>query len=377
MEKRYLVTPGPTPVPPEVWRAMSGPMLHHRAPEFQAVLGRVLERLPAVFRTANDIVLFSSSGTGAMEAAVANLCSPGDRVLVASAGYFGERWAAIASAYGLESEWLRYGWGEALQAEEIAERLELLGDVRAVYVTHSETSTGVVNDVQAIGERVAGSGALLVVDAVSSLGAVPLEPDAWEIDVVVAGSQKALMTPPGLALSAISARAWELSETALSPRYALDWRRAKAIGQTPAVTLVQGLDAAVDLVLARGLEAGHEHHLRLGRAARAGAKAMGLELFSPDDDRSAVVTAVRVPEAIDGVALVREMRDRSGVTVVGGQGGLKGKIVRIGHIGYIDVLDVVAALAALELALVGAGAEVERGVATTAALDAFNEAVHA
>jgi aspartate aminotransferase-like enzyme len=377
MQKRYLVTPGPTPVPPEVWRAMSGPMVHHRGPDFQEVLGRVLARLPAVFQTENDILFFASSGTGAMEAAVANLCSPGDRVLVASAGYFGERWAAIASAYRLEVEHLRYRWGELLQPDEVGERLDAAGDTRAVYVTHSETSTGVVNDVQAIAEQVAGRDGLLVVDAVSSLGAVPLETDAWGIDVVVSGSQKALMTPPGLALCSVSARAWELSTAALSPRYALDWGRAKSLAQTPAVTLVQGLDAAVDLLLARGLRAHHEHHLRLGRAARAGAKAMGLELFSPDDDRSAVVTAIRVPEGIDGVAVVRAMRDRSGVTAAGGQGELKGRIVRIGHIGYVDVWDVVAALAALELALVAAGAEVERGIATAAALDAFNEAVHA
>jgi serine---pyruvate transaminase len=377
MEKRYLVTPGPTPVPPEVWRAMSGPMVHHRGPEFQEVLGRVLGRLPAVFQTENDILLFASSGTGAMEAAVANLCSPGDRVLVASAGYFGERWAAIASAYGLDVEHLRYPWGELLQSDEVGERLDAAGGARAVYVTHSETSTGVVNDLQAIAEQVAGRDTVLVVDAVSSLGAVPLESDAWGIDVVVSGSQKALMTPPGLALSSVSARAWELSATARSPRYAFEWGRAKSLAQTPAVTLVQGLDAAIDLILARGLRAHHEHHLRLGRAARAGAKAMGLELLSPDDDRSAVVTAIRVPDGVEGVAVVRAMRDRSGVTAAGGQGELKGRIVRIGHIGYVDVWDVVAALAALELAVVAGGAEVERGVATAAALDAFNEAVHA
>ncbi len=367
MDRRYLVTPGPTQIPPEVWRAMSGPMLHHRGPDFQTVLDRVLARLPEVFRTGNDVLLFASSGTGAMEAAVANLCSPGDRVVVASAGYFGERWAAIAAAYGLDLVHLRGAWGDALSAGEIADRAE---GARAVYVTHSETSTGVVHDVETIAGAVAGSGAMLVVDAVSSLGAVPLESDAWGVDVVVAGSQKALMVPPGLALSSISPRAWEAYEAARLPRYSLDWKRAKSLGQTPAVTLVQGLDAALELILPPGLEAQFEQHLRLGRAARAGAKAMGLELFSPDEDRSAVVTAIRVPDGVDGAEVVRAMRERSGVTVVGGQGELRGRIVRIGHIGYVDVLDIVAALQALELALAEAGAEVERGAAARAALEA-------
>jgi aspartate aminotransferase-like enzyme len=375
VDKRYLVTPGPTPIPPEVWRAMSGPMIHHRGPDFQAVLARVAERVPRVFRTRNDVLLFASSGTGAMESAVANLCMPGDRVLVASAGYFGERWAGIAAAYGLDLVHLRYAWGEALQPDEIGDRLEAAGGARAVYVTHSETSTGFVHDVEAIAGRVTGSGALLVVDAVSSLGAVPLETDAWGIDVAVSGSQKALMVPPGLALATVSAAAWEAYEAAALPRFSLDWKRTKSLGQTPAVTLVQGLDAALDLILVQGLEAGFERHLRLGRAARAGAKAMGLELFSPDEDRAAVVTAIRVPEGADGVAVVRAMRDQSGVTVVGGQGELRGKIVRIGHIGYVDVLDVVAALEALEHALTLAGAEIERGVAAGAALEAHDAPV--
>lgn len=376
-EKRYLVTPGPTPIPPEVFAAMSAPMVHHRGPDFQLVAARVRERLASVLRTESEVLLFASSGTGAMESAVVNLCSPGDRVLVASAGYFGERWASIASSYSLDVVHLRYAWGETLSADEIGEKLEEIGGARALYVTHSETSTGVVNDVRAIAERVAGSGALLVVDAVSSLGAVPLDTDAWGIDVVVSGSQKALMTPPGLALSAASPGARASAEVAGLPRYSLDWGRAATFGSTPAVSLVLGLDAALDLLLAEGLEAAFERHARLGRAARAGAKAMGLELFSPDEDRSAVVTAIRTPPGVDGKAVVRAMRDRSGVTVVGGQGELAGKIVRIGHIGYIDVFDVTTALAALELALADAGADVERGVGVSAALEAYHERIPA
>lgn len=371
--KRYLVTPGPTPIPPEVVAAMSAPMIHHRGPDFRALADRVLAKLAEVMRTKSEVLLFAASGTGAMEAAVVNVCSPGDRVLVVSAGYFGERWASIAASYGLEVEHLRYAWGDTPVPEDIGARLEEIGGARAVYATHSETSTGVVSDIRTIGERIAGSGSLLVVDAVSSLGAVPLETDDWGVDVVVSGSQKALMTPPGLALSSLSSEALAVAKTAALPRFSLDWERVRAFGATPAVSLVRGLDAALDLILGQGIEAAFDRHRRLGRACRAGAKAMGLELFSPDEDRSAVVTAIQVPSGIDGAAVVRSMRDRSGVTIVGGQGELTGKIVRIGHIGHIDVFDVTTALAALERALHEAGAAIESGVAVGAALAAYDD----
>ena len=356
---------------------MAQPMLHHRGPDFHAIADRVRARLRDVFRSSGDILLFASSGTGAMEAAVSNLCSPGDRVLVASAGHFGERWAAIARSYGLDVVHLRYAWGETPVPDEIAARLVEAAGARAVYVTHSETSTGVVADIRAVAERLTGSGALLVVDAVSSLGAVPLEADAWGLDVVVSGSQKALMTPPGLALSSVSPAARSASGAAALPRFSLDWARVGSFGSTPAVSLVMGLDAALELLLAEGLDAVADRHRRLGRACRAGAKAMGLELFSPDEDRSAVVTAIRMPGGIDGREIVRAMRERSGVTVGGGQGELAGQIVRIGHIGYIGVADVTAALAALELALAEAGAGVECGVAVDAALEAYRERIRA
>jgi aspartate aminotransferase-like enzyme len=382
-EKRYLVTPGPTPVPPEVLAAVSAPMIHHRGPDFRAILARVLERLALVFRTENDVVLFTSAGTGAMESAVANLCSPGDRVLFVTHGYFGERWAAIAQAYGCDVIELRCEWGESPNPDDVAEKLEVAGGVRAVYLTHSETSTGVVADVRSIAERVNGTGALVVVDAISSLAAVPLETDAWGLDVVVTSSHKALMTPAGLAAVSVSPAALEAAERASSPRFYFDWartRKAQAASPpqnpfSPAISLVLGLDVALELLLAEGLEGAHERHVRLGRACRAGAKAMGLELFSPDEDRAAVVTAMRTPPDVDSSAIVLSMRERSNVTIVGGQGELKGKIVRIGHIGYIDVHDVTTALSALELALVEAGADVERGVAVSAALDAYSEPV--
>jgi serine---pyruvate transaminase len=380
-QKRYLVTPGPTPVPPEVLQAMSAPIVHHRARDFRVVLARLLERLPEVFRTENDVLMFAASGSGAMESAVANLCSPGDRVLVVSAGHFGERWAEIAARYGCDVVHLAYEWGATPRADDVEARIAEVGGVRAVYLTQCETSTGVVADVRAIAERAEAAEALVVVDAISSLGAIRLETDEWGVDVVVAGSQKALMTPPGLALASVSTAAVDASVTATSPRFYFDWERArKYLGKrppeaqfTPAISLVVGLDAALSLLLDEGLEAAFDRHIRLGRACRAGVKAMGLELFSPDEDRSAVVTAIRMPEGIDGQEIVRFLRDREGVTIAGGQGHLRGIVVRIGHIGYVDVFDVTTALAGLEVALAEAGADVERGATVTAALEAYGE----
>jgi aspartate aminotransferase-like enzyme len=374
-EKRYLVTPGPTPVPPEVLAATARPMIHHRSPDFRGSLARVLERLRFVFRTENEMLLFTAAGTAGLESAVSNLCSPGDPVLVVSHGYFGERWAAIAAAYGCDVDHLRCEWGEAPSADEVAARLGER-ETKVVYLTHSETSTGVVSDLQAIAERIAGSGALVAVDAISSLAAVPLETDAWGLDVVVTSSHKALMSPPGLAFVAVSPGAFEAARAATAPRFYVDWELTRAAQErgenpfSPAISLVVGLDVALGMILEEGLEGAHERHVRLGRACRAGVRAMGLELFSPDEDRAAVVTAIRMPGEIDGNTIVLSMRERSGVTVIGGQGQLRGKIVRIGHIGYIDVNDVATALSALEQALVEAGADVERGAAVPAALDA-------
>jgi serine---pyruvate transaminase len=374
-EKRYLMTPGPTPVPPEVLAAMAQPIIHHRGPDFRAIYKRTLERLQEVFRTESEVLLFAASGTGAMESTVANLCSAGDRVLVVSAGYFGQRWAGIAEAYGCDVDHVRYEWGEAPAAEDLASRLQELGGVKVVFLTQSETSTGVVADIASLAAAAKAAGALVAVDAISSLGAVPLETDTWGIDAVASGSQKALMTPPGLAMVSVSEQAW--SSLGPSPRFYFDWektRKAQAkldAAFTPAVSLVVGLDVALGLLLEQGLEAAFEHHVRLGRACREGVKAMGLELFSPDDDSSAVVTAVRAPEGIDTDELVLALRDRYGITLAPGQGDLKGKIFRIGHIGYYDVFDITTALAGLELGLADAGAEIERGLAVTRALEAY------
>jgi aspartate aminotransferase-like enzyme len=380
--KRYLLTPGPTPVPPEVLAAMSAPVIHHRGPDFKALLARTFARLKEVVRTEDDVILFTSSGTGAFESAAVNLLSPGDRVLAVSAGEFGERWAALARAYGCDVQPLAYEWGETPRPEDLERRLDETG-AEVVFLVHSETSTGVVADVQALAAVAREAGALVVVDAVSSLGAVPLEGDAWGIDVVVSGSQKALMTPPGLALASVSPAAWERCERATLPRFYFDWRRYRkgldslSPPYTPAVSLVAGLDVALGLVLEEGLEQAFARHAALGRACREGAKAMGLELFSPDEERSAVVTAILTPEDADARELVLTLRERFGITVAGGHGDLASRLVRIGHIGYFDVFDIVTALAAVELVLCDMGATLERGVAVTRALDAYAAAVRA
>jgi aspartate aminotransferase-like enzyme len=375
-EKRYLMTPGPTPAPPEVLAAIAQPVVHHRGPDFKQLYAECLSRLRQVFRTESEVLLFGGSGTGTMESAVANLCSPGERVLVVSAGYFGERWAAIANAYGAEVDHLRYQWGEVPSPYDASARLREK-DATAVFFTHSETSTGVVSDPQAFAAVAREAGAISVVDAISSLGAVPLETDAWGLDVVASGAQKALMTPPGIALAAASQNAWAKAATAISPRFYFDWERTRK-GQatldapvTPPVSLIAGLNVALGILLDEGLEAAFERHVRLGRACREGLKAMGLELFSPDEDSSAIVTAARTPDGIDSDELVLLLRDRHGVTLAPGQGEVKGKVFRIGHIGYYDVFDITTALAAVELGLVELGAEVERGTAVNRALEAF------
>jgi aspartate aminotransferase-like enzyme len=376
MEKRYLFTPGPTPVPPEVLAAGAEPMVHHRGSDFRVVYERCLARLQEVFRTESQVLLFSASGTGAMDSAVTNLTGAGDRVAVVVAGAFGERWAKICEHYRLDVQRIDYQWGEVPVPEQVGAAVGESG-AGILFCTQSETSTGVVADIQAL--KAAVGEAVLVVDAVSSLGAVPLETDAWSIDVVLSGSQKAMMCPPGLAMASVSDRLWERLPASRS--FYFDWRATRKAQEvfdaafTPAVSLIRGLDVALGMILDDGLEAGFERHVRLGRAARAGIKAMGLELFSPDDDSAAVVTAVRTPDGIDGTELLRHLRDRHGVTLAPGQGALKGKLFRIGHIGWFDIFDIAAALAAVELSLIELGAEIERGAAVTRAFEAYEQRV--
>ncbi len=385
--KQYMLTAGPTPLPPRVSQVMAEPVLYHRAPAFVDIYARCLERLDGVFQTQNPVLCFAASGTGAMESAVANLVAPGEPAVVASCGKFGQRWAELCDAYGAATTHVEFEWGERVDPERLDAAISGL-DSRpgTVYVTQSETSTGVVNDIRALNEVALAHGAVLCVDAISGLGAVDLPQDEWGVDVVVSGSQKSLMCPPGLAFASVSERAMALAADGAGvhppSRYYFDWARI-ADGQaqqppnsafTPAVTLFRGLDVALELIFAEGLGTVFERHAILARAARAGIEAIGLERFGADDPDANVITAATLPAEIDGAKVPKLMRDRYGVTVAGGQGHLKGRIVRIAHCGYYGGFDIVVALTALEMALRDLGAEVERGAGAAAAQGVFADA---
>jgi aspartate aminotransferase-like enzyme len=380
--KRYLLTPGPTPVPPEVLAAMAEPVIHHRSPDFKRVFAETRARLREVFRTRNEVLVFTASGTGAFESAIVNLLSPQERVLAVSCGEFGERWRSMATALGCDVVPLAYAWGEAPLPGDVERALAESG-ASVVFLVHSETSTGVVCDLEPLLEVCGRAGAVSVVDAVSSLGAVPLETDAWGADVVVTGSQKALMTPPGLSFVSVSDRAWERVQRATLPRFYWDWTRARAKQEadntpfTPATSTLVALNVALGQLLDEGLEHAFARHVALGRACRAGVKAMGLDLYSPDDDSAAVLTGALTPDGVDAVELRLALRDRHGITIAGGHGDLVGRLFRIGHIGYVDIYDIVTALAAIEAQLTELGTGLERGAAVAAATDAFDAAVRA
>ena len=379
--KDYLITAGPTPLPPRVMSAMGEPVVYHRAPAFDALFARILERLPRVFGTRNDVIVFTSSGTGAMESAVSNLVAPGQPILACAGGKFGERWIELGEAYGAEVVRYEPGWGARLDPAEVDRLLSEHPDIEVVYATLSETSTGVVHDVRGLAEAARGHGAMLVVDAISGVGAAELRQDEWGIDVVIGGSQKALMSPPGLGFVSVSQRALDAAGQRPGGRYYFDWSRAIAEQRkdspatpfTPAVTLLRALDVALELIEEEGLEAIMARHDLLARAARAGARGLGLELFGDPDERSTVVTAVELPDSIDGAKVPKLLRER-GITANGGQGQLKGRIIRIAHCGYFGAFDVITILAGLELALNELGADVELGAGVAAAQQVFAQA---
>jgi aspartate aminotransferase-like enzyme len=368
-----LRIPGPTPVPPQVLRAMCRPMINHRGPEFKALLEELLAGLGPVFGTAGDVLIFPASSTGGMEAAIVNTLSPGDRVLAVSIGYFGDRFARIAADFGADVTPLAVPWGQAVSPAAVAQRLEADPTIRAVLVTHNETSTGATNDVEAIARVVTRSPALLIVDAVSSLAALPLPMDAWGVDVVVAGSQKALMVPPGLALVAVGPRAWQAHRTARLPRHYWDFTAAATSqrkGQnpyTPALSLYYALAEALKMIRAEGLEAVYARHRRLGAFMRDGVRALGLELFADPASASDTVTSIRVPPGVDGKQVLRALREEHGVVMAGGQGPLDGKILRVGHLGWVHESDLAATLKALDAVLHQMGFAAGRGGSSAAA----------
>jgi aspartate aminotransferase-like enzyme len=376
MRKNYLLTPGPTPLPPEVRAAMARPIIHHRTPQFQAVLKEAAEGLRYVFQSKNDIFILASSGTGAMEAAVINILSCGDTALVVQGGKFGERWTEICQAYGINAEVLDVEWGKAVDPAELEKRLKANPKIKAVFTTLCETSTGVVNDIAACGRLVKDTPAVLVVDAISGLGAINLKADEWSCDVVVSGSQKGLMLPPGLGFISVSPKAAKLIEGSKSPRYYFDLRKAKKAFDktdtpfTPAITLIIALNEALKMIKQEGLDAVFARHRKLADATRQAAKALGLELFAPEAG-SDVVTSVKVPAGIDGEKLVKTMRDTYGVTIAGGQAELKGKIFRFAHMGFIEEFDIIAGISCLEKVLAQMGYKFQMGAGVKAAEEIF------
>ena len=379
MIKHYLLSPGPTPIPNEVALAMAGTMIHHRTPQFNKVFEEARQGLKKLFGTRNDVLVLASSGTGAMEASVANLFSPGDKVLVINGGKFGERWLNISRAYGLNPVEMKVPWGQAVKAADVEKQLKAHADFKGVMIQASETSTTVLHPVKEIA-RLTKNGPLFLVDGVTAVGVVPMPLDEWGIDVLVTGSQKALMLPPGLGFIALSDRAWERTRQAKLPRFYFDVnleRKSQQQGSgafTPAVSLIFGLRASLEMIEREGVQNVYARHERLCRATRAAATALGLKLLAPDDP-SPAATGVYLPDGIDADQVLEYLRDRMNVTLAEGQDQLKGKVIRIAHIGYMGAFDVVTAVAALEMALRKFGVEIPFGRGVAAAQQVLMEAL--
>ncbi len=375
MREINLLIPGPTPLPPEVRAAMARPMIDHRGPEFGQTLAAVLAGLQQIFQTTAPVLPFAASGTGGTEAAIVNVCSPGDRVLALSCGLFGERFAAVAQTFGAEVIEESVEWGRGFDAATVEEALRRHRGIKAVLVTHNETSTGVADHLQEVADAVRPSGALLLVDAVSSLGALDLRMDAWGIDLVFTASQKALMGPPGAVFVAVGPRAWEAAHSSGTPKHYFSFARAREhltpgaayTPFTPAIPVMYALEVSVGMILREGLPARFAHHARLGRATRAGVEALGLRVFPHPAWASDALTAVRLPDGIDAGLVLRTLRTEHNVVLGGGQGPLAGKIVRISHMGYVQEEQILAALGALEQVLDRLGHRVTRGAAVEGA----------
>ncbi len=378
MKRTLLLTPGPTQIPPEICAVLGEPIIHHRTPQFQETLKTAVEGLKYVFQTQEDVYLIPSSGTGAMEAAVANLLSAGDKALTVEGGKFGERWTELCRAYGAAPEVVEVPWGKAVRPEQIKDALARDPGIKAVFTTLNETSTAVVTDIQKIAAVVKETDAVLVVDAVSGLGVVDLKMDAWGVDVVVSASHKGFMLPPGLAFIAVGPKAWPLVEAAKSPRYYFDLRKArKAMAKTdtaftPAIGIIRALNKSLEHFQEKGLEAVFASYARLAKGTREAALALGLTLFPEESCLSNALTAINMPEGIDGTKVVKIMRDTHGISVAGGQAKLKGKIIRIAHMGCVDEYDILTGIACLEKVLKELGYAFEIGSGVKAAQQVFN-----
>ena len=373
MEKKYLFSPGPTMLPPEVLLKMAEPIMHHREPEFEKIYAEIREGMKYLFQTKNEVLIFTSSGTGAMEGAVSNLLSKGDKAIVVRGGKFGERWGEICKAYGIEFIPIDVEWGKAVDPKRIKELLESDSSIRAVYTQASETSTGVKHPIQAIADLVKRyEDKVVVVDAITGIGVFNIPTDAWGLDVVISGSQKALMLPPGLSFATLSDKAWKVVEKSTLPKYYFDFKKElkntkkNQSSYTPAISLYVGLRETLRMIRSEGLEAVFHRHEKLAEATRTAVKALGLELYAPDSPSNAV-TAVKIPAGIDGEKLKGLFFEKFGITVAEGQDRAKGKIIRIAHLGYYERLDMVMVISALEMLLKEMGHSFELGAGVKAA----------
>ncbi len=372
MQKKYLLAPGPTPVPPEALMAMAMPIIHHRAPDFVPVLDAAKKGLQWLYQTKNDVLILCSTGTGGMVGSVNNFLNPGDDVLVVNGGKFGERWTKICQAYGMKVEEVVVEWGHAAKAEQVEAALKKNPKIKAVFVQANETSTGVYHDIKALAGVVKKTDALFVVDAISALVAHDIRTDEWGIDVMIGGSQKGLMLPPGLAFVSVSDKAWKAADTAKTPKFYFNFKKERenlAKNQTnftSAVTLIIGLNACVKMLQEEGLQNVFARHDRLARATRAATAALGLALF-PKENPSNALTAIEAPAGVDGQAIYKNLREKYGITGAGGQDKLKGKVFRIAHLGYADTFDVITAVSGIEMVLKGLGHPVTFGKGVAAA----------
>ncbi len=377
IKKYYLLSPGPTPIPADVLSSAAEPIIHHRTPEFSAIFMEVSAGLKYVFQTEQDVFVLASSGTGAMQAAVVNTLSAGDKAISLNGGKFGERWGKICRAYGVDLKEIELEWGQPFTKEQLADELKANPGVKAVFTTLSETSSGTVYDIQGYGQVLAQSEAILVVDGISGLGATPCPTDEWKVDVMVAGSQKSFMIPPGLAYISFSPKAWNLVEKSTLPKFYFDAKAyKKSLGKsttpyTPAVSLIIQQKKSLDIIKSMGLEKLFEHHRLLGNATRAGVQALGLELLSKSPGN--ILTAVKVPEGVDGLQLVKTMQGKYRAYIAGGQDPYKGKIFRIAHLGYMGGFDIITALSALEMTLSELDYDFESGSSLRAAEDVLKE----
>src|SRR5512140_546444 len=379
IKKQRLLTPGPTPLYPPALHAMMRSDMHHRTEDFRKVYRACLADLKEVMGTSNDVVMFAASGTGAMDAAVSNLFSRGDKVIVCVAGKFGERWADIAKAYGLDANVITVPYGQVVKPEQVEAALRAEPATKGVFVQASETSTGSAHDVEAMGRAIAKTGAIFVVDAITGLGTMPLDIDGWGLDVVIGGSQKAFMVPPGLAFISVGAKAWKKGETSDLPRYYFDLKKEKKNADkgesayTPNTSLILALNAALKYIKTVGMDKLVANAQLLAAATRAAVTELGLELFCPQSP-AASVTAVKAPAGMDSGVIVKGFRTRFGAVIANGQGTMKGQIFRIAHLGYFDFADVFAIVAALEIILAAEGVPVKFGAGVAAAQRVYAEA---